>query len=576
MDLYKQKVLKLKVIETSNLKADNHVIHPFVRMHLVHLKSGTYLQKSDFQCYGSIKQNSIYQHEDRTVIEAKQGIKQRCDSRTADYIPPFATNPCDLRVLGKARAEWGKEIIINLDVERLVDSDVLLLFELVDFSPMLILDKPQALNRSNLYPIAWGYLRISGLSQYHIGDSRLQLYHHIFDSRKYGQSETAKRNMYQVPDVYFDFIWPLKRKYEGYLAIEISPVNFPKQVKFVPKEPYNIFEEEVMGDPSLNRSRTLIQLKKEDKTESEKLREARLRKIRRFAGESCKVPDEHLYKFKTERLGCNTVAFSPDGKMLAASVTKANSRTWVNIYNVEDGILMANLPGHNNLVHDLSWHSNSQFLLTSSSDMSCKLWKIPLNPNAEKTTEEVLKETFMQIIPHPSYVYAGKLYPEHYDGTRFLMVTGCFDGKVRVYCIAVRRDTIEAPELVAQDYLQEDFNRDNEELIDMRHPNCVVFGEGSNLFIGDNKGTVHQWELLSDRTNGIQIRKIRYINDKEITGDTINIIHCLAMDKIRTSILTHTRDNCIRRLNYEKQRVAASSSPRSPSATTARVSRRTT
>ena len=51
------------------------------------------------------------------------------------------------------------------------------------------------------------------------------------------------------------------------------------------------------------------------------------------------------------------------------------------------------------------------------------------------------------------------------------------------------------PECLWQGYLQVDEGRDSEELIDMRHPNMITFGERNTIFIGDNKGTVHIWEM---------------------------------------------------------------------------------
>ena len=42
----------------------------------------------------------------------------------------------------------------------------------------------------------------------------------------------------------------------------------------------------------------------------------------------------------------------------------------------------------------------------------------------------------------------------------------------------------------------EDFNRENEELIDMRHPNSITLGDRNMIFVGDNKGTVHIYELI--------------------------------------------------------------------------------
>lgn len=74
-------MLSLQIIETSNLKADNYLVHPFVKVHLVHMKNGTYLQKSDFEMMSSGKKNVVYQKEYRThcVRETGPGGKKTPD-----------------------------------------------------------------------------------------------------------------------------------------------------------------------------------------------------------------------------------------------------------------------------------------------------------------------------------------------------------------------------------------------------------------------------------------------------------------------------------------------------------------
>ena len=89
-----------------------------------------------------------------------------------------------------------------------------------------------------------------------------------------------------------------------------------------------------------------------------------------------KVPDRHMYKFATDRLGSNCLAFSPDGRFLAASATKENSRTVINIYDVEEGELIVTLPGHKNIIHEICWSPDRDYpdhLLTVSSDMCGKV-----------------------------------------------------------------------------------------------------------------------------------------------------------------------------------------------------------
>jgi hypothetical protein len=72
-----------------------------------------------------------------------------------------------------------------------------------------------------------------------------------------------------------------------------------------------------------------------------------------------------------------------------------------------------------------------------------EIWKIPLNPNKEKSADEVYKETFIQSIYHPSYVYTGKLIPTNSSQQRFVSITGCFDGKLRIHQVTIEGGIIQ-------------------------------------------------------------------------------------------------------------------------------------
>lgn len=50
---------------------------------------------------------------------------------------------------------------------------------------------------------------------------------------------------------------------------------------------------------------------------------------------------------------------------------------------------------------------------------------------------------------HPSFVYTGKFYPERFENTRFMVLSGCFDGRLRVNVIPIHRDSIEPPGIIS-------------------------------------------------------------------------------------------------------------------------------
>lgn len=68
-----------------------------------------------------------------------------------------------------------------------------------------------------------------------------------------------------------------------------------------------------------------------------------------------------------------------------------------------------------------------------------------MNPNKEKSVEEVYKETFIQSIFHPSYVYAGKLIPTRSTQQRFVSITGCFDGMLRMHQVTIEGGVVQEP-----------------------------------------------------------------------------------------------------------------------------------
>lgn len=119
------------MLGTSALELDTNVMHPFVRIHILNMQTGCYIQKRN------IDQNAVYGFESNCVIEVKENAKERraCE---LEFIPAFSTNCFDLRVTGGSRAAWNEEIFINEGTDYLYDPEVVILFELLDFNPMYL------------------------------------------------------------------------------------------------------------------------------------------------------------------------------------------------------------------------------------------------------------------------------------------------------------------------------------------------------------------------------------------------------------------------------------------------------
>lgn len=116
---------------TSALELDTNVMHPFVRIHILNMLTGCYVQKS------TIENNAVYGFESNCVVEIREQSRDR-KSCELEFIPSFATNCCDMRVNGSSRATWNEEIWINESAEYLYNSEIVILFELLDFNPMYL------------------------------------------------------------------------------------------------------------------------------------------------------------------------------------------------------------------------------------------------------------------------------------------------------------------------------------------------------------------------------------------------------------------------------------------------------
>lgn len=120
------------------------------------------------------------------------------------------------------------------------------------------------------------------------------------------------------------------------------------------------------------------------------------------------MPDLKVWKLDTEALGAFKIKFSNKGKYLAAACTMSTSKTIIKIFDIESGELKITLRGHHDLIHDLVWSLDDNFLISASADCSVKAWNLT---NKEIDYADKLNYTendamyFMTSLLHPSYVY---------------------------------------------------------------------------------------------------------------------------------------------------------------------------
>ena len=572
-----KKILSVSILKSGTLEIMPMIIHPFVRISIVNLKTGKYIQKSDFSV------PALYRGENYTRMHHNVNTGNLDLYRSnLDMIPPFATCPYDLREKGESYAEWNEDFYINEKASTLLNDNNIFFFEVLDYNLNFKLNP----NEDCIIPIAWGYLKPVGFSQTYMGKHKIQLYKYKF-SRTKTLSDLKKRdlNFVRTPDLLYELDWIRKEKYQTFLQIRLGLEDFPtkeqlQNVYFINKFVYSVFVDEKEEVDIIIRPKT-----PEDKpVKPDTSLEDKLKTWRR-GNDKCIIPDSLLYKFPTARLGCLTHEFSHNGKYIAAACTEMNSETHIKIFNVEEGKLRYVFKGHHNLIHHFSWSFDDLILISASADNIVTLWRIPRHETNEKENlnpmDNLLKFKMYDIL-HPAYVYSTDIFPGSTKET-MILATACFDGIVRIYIIKFNYDHqnvkynfqkctlfFEIPifqEFEDKAYFQKIENQlkeggvqkqDKDKLnllqktaLDHRHPNTVVFDITGRLYIGDSLGSIHIWLLSIDREYP-KMERIKILSHKELEQGTINKITIIPNQSQR--LLVHTRDNCIRLIDISTEK----------------------
>lgn len=93
------------------------------------------------------------------------------------------------------------------------------MFEILEFSPNLVMEDSPLLTADKLYPVAWSYLRPNGTASIHLDKTKLQLY-----KFKYSGGKNSKFNRPldpRTPDVLLELNWRAKEPLNTYLEVEL-------------------------------------------------------------------------------------------------------------------------------------------------------------------------------------------------------------------------------------------------------------------------------------------------------------------------------------------------------------------
>ena len=575
---FQNKCVSLNILRTGPLEIESYIIHPYVKVTIINIQTCRYLQKktADVPTF-SIKEKNL-------KMTKKTINTYEVQENALDYIQPFSTPPYDLREKGESFAEWKEEFIINEDAATIFSPNNVILFEILDYNFNLPLEN---CSEDGIIKIAWGYLKLVGVSQTYLGEHKIQLYRY-----KYQEPQIYKQFLKdnRTPQILYEFNWFKKDLYPSYLEIdirtEIRP-NIENLTGFMSwRYKKSVFFEEGMNinTETLKKKADHLKRKKFDELDMQanEKRKILLRR-RRGPNEHCMLPNRLLYKLKTSKIGCLTMKFSEDGRYLACSCTEISSITTIKIYSMEDGELKYHLKGHLNIIHDLAWSKNSLILCSASSDGSVSLWSIPKKETANlDCLDHMDNERIFKIhtITHPSYVYSISIYPQD-DKELFIVSTACFDGYIRLYVITLKYNekndkyTFEKIELAHQlsVFEEKDFSKNIKKkfihnmtdpekytllertVLDHRHPNTLVFDENGILYVGDSQGAIHKFEVAI-RFGKLLCTAIGLVVNEKLRGDIINKIYLAPKEqKDKRILIVHSRDNCIRQLDVNSNRI---------------------
>ncbi|XP_012149204.2 uncharacterized protein LOC100881619 isoform X1 [Megachile rotundata] len=436
------------------------------------------------------------------IVNAANGKYLKCEHGSATYLQPMITGKFDFKENKSIIPVWEEELVFEHDFRALLETDseqVVILFEIVD----LLSFTEASFNYDKFghegcwYKVAWGFLKPVGRNNVlHIEKKiRLQLYKPQKSLRRFDGAHTC--------EVYTWWKSNIREKYPSSLFITVKSINPPKL------EPV-YYQQLTLHDSS----KTSIETQKTSIRASDLIN---LPKWTRLAAQSCKIPNETIFKTDTSENGCFYIAFSNDGKYLACSFSEEYDYPII-VYEVETKKIHVRFSGHKTFVYSLHWSNDDNYLLSVSSDQTARIWDV---------RNQIVQ--CVEMMPHPLYVYCGKFDPENSS----IVATGCYDQITRIWI----RDKKSKKRNLSQEL------EGHEGFV-----NCMCFQKNSNLLTADSVGIIIIWTVKKNRKAPFKkewhiSRKIRV---RDIDGVIINTI---VLHPLESRLLVHSRNNGLRMLD---------------------------
>ncbi|KAM9466241.1 jouberin [Clarias gariepinus] len=482
-------VLGVYVHRTDRLKTDLLVSHPMVKVHVVDEITGQYVKKED--CHRRV--SSFYEQEN------------------VEHVLPIITQPFDFKKQKSIVPEWEEQIIFNERFSYFIQQNdeapkVILFFEILEFMSM---EEAKAnasadLSERGFRKIAWAFLKLVGTNGVLNVSSKLRL-------QLYSPPPRARK----TPQTLEVFQWWSKHPWNRYastLYVTVKGLKLPEHV-----------------DPSI-RSMMALQQERGSTSYTElhselaqntftQLLESKADAIKwnRLPGQVCRIPNKPMLSFRGGQMGCFTLRFSHEGRVMAAACADRDAFPVI-VYEIPSGKVLASFNGHLSIVYDLCWSRDDACLLSASSDGTVRVWNV-----------ERLQGLAQKILPHPSFVYTAQYHPQ----AQSLVVTGGYDGLLRVWNLDVRD---------VNGQLLQEFEGHKTFI------NALCFdSEGSRMFSGDNAGLIIVWSTKVEDGPWHAAARLWKI-DKEIKESELNgiPISSLEVHPNGRRLLIHAKDSVLR------------------------------
>ncbi|XP_025853655.1 jouberin isoform X1 [Vulpes vulpes] len=482
-------VLGVYIHRTDRLKSDFMISHPMVKIHVIDENTGQYVKKDD----------------------SGRPVSSYYEKESVDYILPIMTQPYDFKQLKSRLPEWEEQIIFNENFPYLLrdfeeSPKVILFFEILDFLSMdEIRNNSEIQNQEcGFRKIAWAFLKLLGANgNVNINSKlRLQLYY----------PPTKPRSQLNVVEVFEWWSKYPRNRYPSTLYVTVRGLKVPECIKPSYRSVVAVQEEKgkavycerhhetnsVDAEPGLEDSKEVV-------------------KWKRLPGQACRIPNKHLFSLNAGERGCFCLAFSHNGRILAAACASRDGYPII-LYEIPSGRFMRELCGHLNIIYDLCWSNDDRYILTASSDGTARIWKNEINNS----------NTF-RVLPHPSFVYTAKFHP----AVKELVVTGCYDSVIRIWKVDMR----ENPAVLIRQF---DTHRS--------FINSLCFDiEGHHMYSGDCTGVIVVWNTyvkVNDVKHSVRHWSVnKEIKESEFKGIPISYLEVHPNGK---RLLIHTKDSTLR------------------------------